>query len=515
MDIDLTEKGRQQAGHAGKLLELHGFEFDEAHTSVLKRAVRTLWTALHSSNQHWIPIKHTWRLNERHYGALTGLSKTEAGVQLGEDMLLKYRRGYAVDPIPMTEDHPCWTGTDRRYRDLGALLPRGESLKQCKERILPYWYESIVPSVRSGRRVLVAAHNNVIRCLCKHLDGLSVDRLRDLEIPTGAPLVYTLDRETLKPVGEPDELGFRGKFLKSDDYPDQDLGLSRSGVLSPSALGSTRVFVNDVMTLESLQRESMRLGLDMNRMKVVTESIEEFTKKASVGVNNDAKKRHKAALAAAAAAAGDDGAPSSSNGQTGGAARPGTPGGLIGRATEAAAARALATTTTAPVAVPYLKNAVSTLASQRSLVQPALARVKPGRSKAVAQGLRSNSLNPAYLDAAPGQRSSSAKGATADRSSSLLKPKSMYAAGYAIEEAASTRRRWNARLHQLKSTSPSGSADDDAGDGNAGADADGGSSPSSRSAWEEAAKLNEGAFRDPMDDWIETPSNAWWSKTGF
>ena len=174
---------------------------------MLKRAVRTLWTALHCSNQHWIPVKHSWRLNERHYGALTGLSKTEAKEQLGAEMLLRYRRGYDVVPLPMSEDHPCWTGNDRRYRDLGKLLPRGESLKQCKERVLPYWYESVVPSVRSGRSVLVAAHNNVIRCLCKHLDQLEVDTLRDLEIPTGTPLVYYLDRETLEPLGERNHLG--------------------------------------------------------------------------------------------------------------------------------------------------------------------------------------------------------------------------------------------------------------------------------------------------------------------
>ena len=142
MDIDLTETGRIEAARAGKLLKLHNFEFDEAHASVLKRAVRTLWTALHSSNHHWIPVRHTWRLNERHYGALTGLSKKEAESELGDEMLQRYRRGYDTEPLPMKEDHPYWTGNDRRYRDLGALLPRGESLKQCKARILPYWCTS-------------------------------------------------------------------------------------------------------------------------------------------------------------------------------------------------------------------------------------------------------------------------------------------------------------------------------------------------------------------------------------
>ena len=117
----------------------------------------------------------------------------------------------------MSEGHPCWTGNDRRYQDLGPLLPTGESLKQCKERILPYWHETICPAVRSGRRVLVAAHNNVIRCLCKHIDGIHRDHLRDFEVPTGAPLVYTLDRTTLEPVGERSEIGFSGTFLTPEN----------------------------------------------------------------------------------------------------------------------------------------------------------------------------------------------------------------------------------------------------------------------------------------------------------
>ena len=131
------------------------------------------------------------------------------------------RRGYDTEPLPMKEDHPYWTGNDRRYRDLGALLPRGESLKQCKARILPYWYETVVPSVRAGRRVLIAAHNNVLRCLCKHLDRIPSDNLRALEIPTGDPIVYTLNRETLEPMGAPDELGFRGKFLDASDLHEE------------------------------------------------------------------------------------------------------------------------------------------------------------------------------------------------------------------------------------------------------------------------------------------------------
>mmetsp|Transcript_14314 Transcript_14314/g.42226 ORF Transcript_14314/g.42226 Transcript_14314/m.42226 type:complete len:378 (-) Transcript_14314:825-1958(-) len=262
VDVDLTETGRLQAARAGKVLKNHNFEFDEAHASVLKRAVRTLWTALHSSDHHWIPVRHTWRLNERHYGGLTGLSKKEAERELGKDMLLRYRRGYDTEPLPMEETHPYWTGSDRRYRDLGTLLPTGESLQQCKERILPYWYESIVPSIRAGRSVLVAAHNNVIRCLAKHLDHIPTENLRDLEIPTGVPIVYNLDKESLKPVGEPDKFGFTGRYLSDDDVEEMP---------SPWEQG---VAVNEVLTLELLQREAHRLNLDLSGIKCVTDSVE-------------------------------------------------------------------------------------------------------------------------------------------------------------------------------------------------------------------------------------------------
>jgi len=254
VDIDLTDKGRLEAARAGKLLKLHGYEFDEAHASVLKRAVRTLWTALHSSNQHWIPVKHTWRLNERHYGALTGLSKTDAEEQLGKEMLLKYRRGYAVEPLPMTEDHPMWTGADRRYRDLGPLLPMGESLRQCHDRVLPYWYESIVPSVRGGKQVLVAAHNNVIRCLCKHLDGIADDDLRHLEIPTGFPLVYHLDPVTLQPIGKKDAIGFSGSFL-TDPTSDKATAIVAPTEKEPRAKTVDVLFRGQKVTAEESLRE--------------------------------------------------------------------------------------------------------------------------------------------------------------------------------------------------------------------------------------------------------------------
>lgn len=254
VDIDLSEKGRLEATQAGRQFKKFDFKFDEAHTSLLKRAVRTLWTALHCSNHHWIPVKHTWRLNERHYGGLTGLSKTEAENDLGKDMVLKYRRGYDTAPPPMTRSHPYWTGNDRRYRDLGSLLPRHESLQQCKERILPYWYESIVPSIRAGRRVLVAAHNNVIRCLVKHLDHIPRASLRDIEIPTGVPIVYYLDKETLQPVGRPDHTGFRGELLRADTD------------LVPESEFDHLIRPSEVLTLEMLNQEAERLGLDPRKI---------------------------------------------------------------------------------------------------------------------------------------------------------------------------------------------------------------------------------------------------------
>ena len=214
VDVDLSEKGREEAIHAGLMLKRHGFEFDEAHTSLLKRAVRTLWSVLHSCDQHWIKVERTWRLNERHYGALQGMSKDEVKRQMGEELLQRFRRGFEQRPIAMSEDHPFWTGRDRRYKTLGPEAhPVGESLRMCQQRVMPYWQDTIAPSLRRGNRVLVAAHNNVLRCLIQHLDRIPVERIREIEVPTATPIIYALDAK-LQPIGDPEPtVGFTGRFL--------------------------------------------------------------------------------------------------------------------------------------------------------------------------------------------------------------------------------------------------------------------------------------------------------------
>ncbi|KAH8054901.1 hypothetical protein JL721_10317 [Aureococcus anophagefferens] len=202
------------------MLKRHGFEFDEAHTSLLKRATRTLWSVMHSCDQHWIVVKRSWRLNERHYGALTGMSKAEVEAQMGTELLQKFRRGYDKVPIEMRPDHPFWTGRDRRYHDLGDVHPRGESLRMCQSRVLPYWVDRIAPSIRRRKRVLVCAQQRA-RVLVQHLDSIPPDQIREIEIPTGIPLVYRLDDE-LRPVGPRDAVGFRGKFLVDSERRDAE-----------------------------------------------------------------------------------------------------------------------------------------------------------------------------------------------------------------------------------------------------------------------------------------------------
>jgi 2,3-bisphosphoglycerate-dependent phosphoglycerate mutase len=193
-DVDLTEKGRAEAREAGRLMAAEKFEFDVAYTSVLKRAIRTLWIALDEMDLMWIPEYRSWRLNERHYGALQGLNKAETAAQHGEAQVKIWRRSYDIPPPPLTPDDPRHPSRDRRYSGLTTSeLPLTESLKDTVARFLPYWHETIAPDIRAGRKVLVAAHGNSLRALVKYLDNVPDDEIVELNIPTGIPLVYLLN----------------------------------------------------------------------------------------------------------------------------------------------------------------------------------------------------------------------------------------------------------------------------------------------------------------------------------
>ncbi len=199
-DVDLTDKGLEEAKRAGRQLKAAGLSFDVAFTSLQKRAIRTLWLVLDEMDLMWIPVHRSWRLNERHYGALQGLNKAETAAKFGDDQVLRWRRSYDEPPPPVDEDDERFPGGDPRYRDLAPSdLPRSECLKDTVARVLPYWNEAIVPEIRAGRRVLIAAHGNSLRALVKHLDGISEEAIVGLNIPTGMPLVYELDPE-LKPL---------------------------------------------------------------------------------------------------------------------------------------------------------------------------------------------------------------------------------------------------------------------------------------------------------------------------
>jgi len=193
-DVDLSEKGVAEARQAAKLLSEAGFTFDIAFTSVLKRAIRTLWIVQDGLDLMWIPVEKSWRLNERHYGALQGLNKAETASEFGEQQVYVWRRSYDVPPPELEPDDPRFPGHDPRYHDLSDdELPRTESLKLTGDRFLPYWHGTIVPTLREGKRVLIAAHGNSLRALVKHLDGISDEEIPGLNIPTGVPLVYELD----------------------------------------------------------------------------------------------------------------------------------------------------------------------------------------------------------------------------------------------------------------------------------------------------------------------------------
>lgn len=199
-DVDLSDKGKEEAKKAGILLKKEGFTFDIAYTSVLKRAIRTLWLATDEMDLLWIPVIKTWRLNERHYGDLQGLNKSEMAQKYGEEQVLIWRRSYNITPPPLKENDPRFPGFDPRYQDLSRNeQPLTESLELTVKRFLPYWNQTIAPTIKSGKKVIIAAHGNSLRALVKHLDQISDQDIVNLNIPTGIPLVYELDSQ-LKPI---------------------------------------------------------------------------------------------------------------------------------------------------------------------------------------------------------------------------------------------------------------------------------------------------------------------------
>jgi 2,3-bisphosphoglycerate-dependent phosphoglycerate mutase len=210
-DVDLSDKGRQEAREAGQVLKAGGYTFDVAYTSVLKRAIRTLWTVMDQMDLMWIPVHRSWRLNERHYGALQGLNKAETAEKYGEGQVKIWRRSYDIPPPELTVDDERYPGHDLRYKSLGKEeLPLTECLKDTVARFLPLWTDTIAPAIHSGQKVLIAAHGNSLRALVKYLDNVSEADIVELNIPTGMPLVYELDDE-LKPInryylGDPEKV---------------------------------------------------------------------------------------------------------------------------------------------------------------------------------------------------------------------------------------------------------------------------------------------------------------------
>lgn len=199
-DVDLSEQGVREAHGAGQILREEGYEFDLVYTSVLKRAIRTMWIVMDELDQMWLPVIRNWRLNERHYGALQGLNKAETAAEHGEDQVKIWRRSYDIPPPPLKEEDERNAARDRRYAGLDKEdIPLTESLKETVARFIPYWQETIAPQVASGKRLLIVAHGNSLRALVKYLDDISEEDIIGLNIPTGVPLVYELDKD-LKPI---------------------------------------------------------------------------------------------------------------------------------------------------------------------------------------------------------------------------------------------------------------------------------------------------------------------------
>ncbi|HGY3147798.1 TPA: 2,3-diphosphoglycerate-dependent phosphoglycerate mutase [Morganella morganii] len=199
-DVELSEKGRAEAQEAGQLLKKEGFSFDFAYTSVLKRAIHTLWNILDQVNQQWLPVEKNWKLNERHYGALQGLDKAETAAKYGDEQVKLWRRGFAITPPALEKSDERFPGHDPRYAKLAeSELPATESLAITIDRVVPYWTDVIKPRVASGEKVIIAAHGNSLRALVKYLDNMSEDEILELNIPTAVPLVYEFD-ENMKPL---------------------------------------------------------------------------------------------------------------------------------------------------------------------------------------------------------------------------------------------------------------------------------------------------------------------------
>jgi 2,3-bisphosphoglycerate-dependent phosphoglycerate mutase len=201
VDVDLTPRGEAEALRGGELLGEHGMVPDILHTSVLRRAIRTANLTLDVADRQWIPVRRSWRLNERHYGALQGKDKTQVRDEFGDEQFMLWRRSYDTPPPPLADDDEFSQANDVRYADLLEMLPRTECLKDVVGRMLPYWYDAIVPDLRRNGVVLVVAHGNSLRALIKHLDGLSDESVVSLNVPTGIPLHYALDDTTLRPTG--------------------------------------------------------------------------------------------------------------------------------------------------------------------------------------------------------------------------------------------------------------------------------------------------------------------------
>ncbi len=200
VDVDLSEKGREEAKYAANVLSDNNLSFDLAYTSFLKRAIRTLWITLDGLDLLWLPVKKSWRLNERHYGALQGLNKSDMAAQYGDEQVLIWRRSYSTPPPALGVDDPQYPGNDLRYQSLSPdELPKGECLADTVKRFLPLWENEIAPDIKSGKKVIIAAHGNSLRALIKHLDNMSEEEILKFNVPTGIPLVYELD-DNLKPI---------------------------------------------------------------------------------------------------------------------------------------------------------------------------------------------------------------------------------------------------------------------------------------------------------------------------